>query len=261
MDVRRHTWRREEGRVIELPNSSLWPSIKYDCVSLETKINTGEAALSCKSHTLATGSHLFSSARHLFEDTRAALERRQIQWSGQGWWDALCLTSDISAARRPCCSAEASIGMTGGPCDGRDASKHVMTWSHWKEAQTNSYTCALTADHTTLLRRWINVVDVDSTSQQRRVPSGLPRMWCGCHTAWRRLRKPLNWKTNLETILAAVYISVNRRCRLWHQHVYNLYYSFMMYRVMHISYATNDTLWTTVYSNVYYIIITMNLKL
>ena len=26
--------------------------------------------------------------------------------------------------------------------------------------------------HTTLLRRWINVIDVDSTSQQQRVPGG-----------------------------------------------------------------------------------------
>ena len=27
--------------------------------------------------------------------------------------------------------------------------------------------------HTTLLRRWINVIDVDSPSQQHRVPSGI----------------------------------------------------------------------------------------
>ena len=32
---------------------------------------------------------------------------------------------------------------------------------------------ALPTGHMTLLRRWINVIDVDSTSQQRRVPSGL----------------------------------------------------------------------------------------
>ena len=30
----------------------------------------------------------------------------------------------------------------------------------------------MSTGHTILLRRWINVIDVDSTSQQRRVPSG-----------------------------------------------------------------------------------------
>ena len=34
----------------------------------------------------------------------------------------------------------------------------------------------LPTGHTTFLRRWINVNDVDSTSQQRRVPSGLGPM-------------------------------------------------------------------------------------
>ena len=33
--------------------------------------------------------------------------------------------------------------------------------------------CVHSTGHTTLLRRWINVTDVDSTSQQRRIPSGI----------------------------------------------------------------------------------------
>ena len=36
------------------------------------------------------------------------------------------------------------------------------------------------AGHTTLLRRWISVIDVDSTSQQRRVPSGMRRLAYEC---------------------------------------------------------------------------------
>ena len=37
----------------------------------------------------------------------------------------------------------------------------------------NLFTSYIPIGHTTLLRRWINVIDVDSMSQQRRVPNGL----------------------------------------------------------------------------------------
>ena len=46
----------------------------------------------------------------------------------------------------------------------------------------------LPTGYTTLLRRWINVNDVDSTSQQRRVPSGLPLLTVVprlSHELWR----------------------------------------------------------------------------
>ena len=39
------------------------------------------------------------------------------------------------------------------------------------------------------MRLWINVIDVDSMSQQRRVPNGKPVQWV--ETEWRRTAEPM----------------------------------------------------------------------
>ena len=43
--------------------------------------------------------------------------------------------------------------------------------------------------HTTLLRRWNNVIDVDSTSQQRHVPSVSGHIKGWCHLQWSNSRR------------------------------------------------------------------------
>ena len=69
--------------------------------------------------------------------------------------------------------------------------KHKYVWSMWVELMSG-------AGHTTLLRRWINVFDVDSTSQQRRVHS--------------RVGVDYNWWLRLRLWLHVIYIY---RLRLW----------------------------------------------
>ena len=70
------------------------------------------------------------------------------------------------------------VGKRGGVSSISTLDHNLRFWSSVEaslkrpESATAACLCRLPTGHTALLRRWINVEDVDSTSQQRRVPSG-----------------------------------------------------------------------------------------
>ena len=71
------------------------------------------------------------------------------------------------------------------------ATLNQRQWRWFDVATTSCAQCKLSPwllepEHTTLLRRWINVSDVDSTSQQRRVARGFwpPRWYTALTQCW-----------------------------------------------------------------------------
>ena len=77
----------------------------------------------------------------------------------------------------------------------------MMNTCHYRGRQANHTTkswCSEPTGHTTLLRRWINVIDFDLTSQQRRVSSGKYQKLSQC---WFNVG-PASGPT------------INRRCRI-----------------------------------------------